>query len=113
MDHALSEKSFLLSYQEISAENHTTIERIFNEAMQTLWADDRLQFLVTRVAQDMKRATAGLPVIHATCAAHALGRFCQTIRVFYSNAEKLCGQWEENLCESKPYVGHYTQFKHL
>jgi hypothetical protein len=34
---ALSEKSFLLSYKEMTAVNHTTMECVFNEAMQTLW----------------------------------------------------------------------------
>jgi hypothetical protein len=35
-DEALSEKPFLLSCKEMSAVNHTTIARVFNEAMQTL-----------------------------------------------------------------------------
>jgi hypothetical protein len=50
-EHTLSEKSFLLSCKEMSAENHTTIARIFNEAMQTLWPDgvkfDSVLLLVT------------------------------------------------------------------
>jgi hypothetical protein len=33
------EKSFLLSYKEISSVNHTTAAHIFNEAVQTLWPD--------------------------------------------------------------------------
>jgi hypothetical protein len=38
-DQTLSEKSFLLLRKEMSAVNHTTIARVFNEAMQTLWPD--------------------------------------------------------------------------
>jgi hypothetical protein len=38
-DQTLSEKSFLLSCKEMSAVYHTTIARVFNEAMQALWPD--------------------------------------------------------------------------
>jgi hypothetical protein len=54
----LSEKSFLLSCKEMSAVNHITIARIFNEAMQTLWPDDvnfDVLFLVTNTAPYMKK----------------------------------------------------------
>jgi hypothetical protein len=54
----LSEKSFLLSRTEMSAVNHTTIARFFNEAMQTLWPDGvklDMLLLVTDAAPYMKK----------------------------------------------------------
>jgi hypothetical protein len=78
-DHGLSEKSFLLSYQEMSAENHTTAERVFNEAMQTLWADDVDFGYMCRTVhgQGNSRTSSGYPKpIHA---ANALRRFCQIL----------------------------------
>jgi hypothetical protein len=38
-DQTLSQKSFHLSCKEMSAVNHTTLTRVFNEAMQTVWPD--------------------------------------------------------------------------
>jgi hypothetical protein len=39
-DQTVSEKSILLSCQEVSTVNHITRARMFNEGMQTLWPND-------------------------------------------------------------------------
>jgi hypothetical protein len=53
-DQTPSEKSFLLTCKEMSAVNHTTMARVFNEATQSLWPDgvkfDHVLLLVTDVA---------------------------------------------------------------
>jgi hypothetical protein len=50
----LSEKSFLLSCQQIHAVNNTAAAHAFNEAMQTLWPDgvkfDYVLLLITSAA---------------------------------------------------------------
>jgi hypothetical protein len=51
----------------MSAANQTTIARVFNEAMQTLWPDgvklDNVLLLVTDAAPYMKKAAEGLSVM--------------------------------------------------
>jgi hypothetical protein len=98
-DQTLSEISFLPTCKEISAVNHITIARDYNEAMQTLWPDgvklDNAFFLVTDAAPNIKKAAEGLSVsypklIQVTCVAHALHRVCETIRVLYPNVDNLC-----------------------
>jgi hypothetical protein len=64
-DQTLSEKSFLLSCMEMPAVNHTTIARVCNEAMQTLWPDGvklDVLLLVTDAPPYMKKAAEGLSV---------------------------------------------------
>jgi hypothetical protein len=82
----------------MSAVNHTTIARVFNEAMQTLWPDgvkfDDVLLLDTDVPRYMKIAEEGLSVsypklIYITCIGHALHRACETICVLYQNVDKL------------------------
>lgn len=103
----------------MSAENHTTTERVFSVAMQTLWADDVVSLYTRRTGHEKSNSRAYsdyLNLIYATCAAHAPRRFCQTIRVFYRNAEKLgvngkktFVKWPTRiLFETKPYGGHYS-----
>jgi hypothetical protein len=82
----------------MSAVNHTTLQGVFNEAMQTLRPDgvkfDNVLLIVTDAAPYMKKAAEGLSVsypklIHVTCVAHVLHGVCETIRVLYPNANKL------------------------
>jgi hypothetical protein len=86
-DKPLSEKSFLLPCQEISAVNHTKIARVVKEALQTLWSCGvKSGLLVTDAAPDTKTAADRLSVSYpelkrVTCVAHALYRVCETIRV--------------------------------
>jgi hypothetical protein len=96
----LSGKSFLLSYKEMSAVNHTKVARVFIEGMQTLWPDG-----VTDAAPYMKKAAEGLSVscpklIHVTCVAHALHRVCETIRVLYPNVDKLVANGKKTFVKS-------------
>jgi hypothetical protein len=62
----LSEKSFLLPRQEMSAVNHTTVKPAFNELMQTTGPDgmkrDGAVFLVIDATPYTKKATEGLPL---------------------------------------------------
>ena len=97
-DDVLSEKFFLLACEEISVVNHTTVARVFNDAMHILWPRgvkyDNVLLLLTDAAPYMIKAGEGLSVsypkmIHVTCVAHALHRVCETIRVLYPNVDKL------------------------
>ena len=72
---------FLLSCEEISVVNHTTVARVFNDAMHILWPGgvkyDNVLLLLTDAAPYMIKAGEGLSVsypkmIHVTCVAHAL-----------------------------------------
>jgi hypothetical protein len=77
--------------------NHTTIPRVFNEAMKTLWSDGvrfDVLLLVTDPTPHKKEAVHGLSVscpklIHVTRAVHALRNVCETIRVLDLHRDKL------------------------
>ena len=98
---------FLLACEEISVVNHTTVACVFNDAMHILWPggvkyDNVL--LLTDAAPYMIKAGEGLAVsypkmIHVTCVAHALHRVCETIRVLYSNVDKLIANAKKSFCE--------------
>ena len=89
---------FLLSCEEISVVNHTTVARVFNDAMHILWPGgvkyDNLLLLLIDAAPYMIKAGEGLSVsypkmIHVTCVAHTLHRVRETISVLYPNVDKL------------------------
>jgi hypothetical protein len=86
-DQTLSEKSFLLSCKEMSAVNHITIARVFNEAVQTLWPGEGLSVSYPKL-------------IHVTCTAYALHRVYETIRVLYPNVDKLVGNGQKIFVKS-------------
>jgi hypothetical protein len=86
-DQKLSEKSFLLSRQEMSTANHTGAARVFSEAVQTVWPDgltfdSLLLLLLPDAALYMTKPEEGLSVSYpklscVTCVAHALHGICE------------------------------------
>jgi hypothetical protein len=63
-DQTLLEKLFLLSRQEMSAVNYTTVAHVFSEAVQTLWPDGMkfdmlllLKYTTTYVDDKSSRST--------------------------------------------------------
>lgn len=90
-------KTFLLTTEELSETNHTTIARLFIESIKLLGnsfdSEDILLFL-TDAAPYMKKAGKSLRVlypkmIHVTCLAHGLSRVAETVRVKYSDIDRL------------------------
>jgi hypothetical protein len=78
----------------MSAVNHTTIARVFTEALHTLWPDgvkyDNVLLLVTDAAPYMKKTAEGTSVSYPKlCVAHDLRRVSETIRMLYPNVDKL------------------------
>ena len=97
-DEIVSELSFLKVCKEISAENHITVARLFNEIMDSLWPkgikyDNALLFITDAVSYMKKVAEAlyvsYLKLIHITCIVRDLFRVCETIRSLYHNVDRL------------------------
>lgn len=94
----VSKRCFLLACREISASNHVTMARLFNESLQLLWPIgvkfDNVLLLLTDAAPYMKKAAEGLSVsfpnmIHVTCIVHGLHRVCEQVRALYPEVDKL------------------------
>jgi hypothetical protein len=104
-DQMLSGKPFILSCQEMSAVNHTTLASVFNEAVLTLSPDGvkyDMQFIVTDTVH--VKELAGLPVsntklIHVY-AVHASCRVCETIHVLYPDIDKSVANGKEILVKT-------------
>jgi hypothetical protein len=93
-DQTLSEKSFLLLFKEMSAVNHTTIARVFNEAMQTVWPDgvklDNVLSLVTDAAPRMKKTAQGLSVSYPKLVTTQWGTWLDATVYYAENFEIFC-----------------------
>lgn len=90
-DQMISEKSFLLSCQEVSAVNHATLARVLNSVFRKCEID--MLLLVTDPTPHKKEAqelSVSCPkLIHITCAVYALSSVCETIRVLDLHRDKL------------------------
>lgn len=93
-----SKRCFLLACREMSASNHVTVARLFNESLQLLWPNgikfDNVLLLLTDAAPYMKKAAEGLSVsfpnmIHVTCIVHGLHRVCEQVRSLYPEVDTL------------------------
>lgn len=88
----------------MTAANHITVARLFNEAIHLLWPNGvkyDVLFFLTDAAAYMKKAADDLVVsypkmVHVTCVVHTLHKMCEKIRVLFPNVDKLI--WKESIC---------------
>lgn len=104
-DQMPSDKLFLLSSQEMSAVNHTTLACVLNEAMQTLSPDGvqyDMQLLVTDTVyvKELAGISVSNPKLIQMYAVHALCRVCETIHVLYPNIDKSVANGKEILVKT-------------
>lgn len=91
-------KAYLLTVEEMAATNHTTIAKVFNNAMLLLWPDgiryENVVLFLSDAAPYMIKAGHGLTVlynrmIHVTCLAHAVHRLSETVRLNFDTVNSL------------------------
>ncbi|PSN53697.1 hypothetical protein C0J52_02227, partial [Blattella germanica] len=117
----LSKQCFLLACREISASNHVTMARLFNESLQLLWLTGEkfgnVLLLLTDSAPYMK-AAEGLSVsfpnmIHVTCIVHGLHRVCEQVRALYLEVDKLISNGKKKVFVKAPMRIDFFKAKNL
>lgn len=106
---------FLLNSEELEKANHSTIFKLFEQSLKTLWPEnvkyDDVLLFVTDAAPYMVKADKAIKnlytkMIHLTCLAHGLHREAEEVRNQYKNVENSYPMLKN------PFLRHRHVFKH-
>lgn len=95
-DEEISTQKFLLHTAELASGNHSTIARLFMDAVRILGDDfdsERILLFISDAAPYMVKAAKAIQVFfpkitHVTCVAHALHRVCEAVRSEYDIVDR-------------------------
>lgn len=111
-------KAYLLTVEEIAATNHTTIAKVFNNAMLLLWPEgiryENVVLFLSDAAPYMVKAGGGLKLlynrmIHVTCLAHAVHRLSETVRLNLSTVNCLISSVKKVFLKSPSRINLFKQ----